>query len=159
MLIAAPGWDVILYIMFFGIAALYGFFKGQKYLIGLMVSLYVVEALFFLVDLQPLIKTRSFLEIWLLKGIVLVLFVVAVEVVLVRSIFYGFGKSGSALSVAVLSVLGSGLMTTLLIRQLPIKSVISLSQFADSFFISDSALLVWSTLPLVVFLLFPRQFR
>lgn len=159
MLIAASGWDVIFYILFFGIAALYGFFKGQKYLVSLMVSLYVVEALFFLIDLQPLIQTRSFLEIWLLQGIVLALFVVAVEVVLIRSIFYDFGKSDSAVSVAVLSILGSGLMTTLLFRQLPIKSVIQLSQFADTLFLSDSALLVWSVLPIVVFLLFPRQFR
>ena len=150
-----PGWDFILWLFFCGIGAVYAFLGNRGHILVILFSLYIVEALLFLVDLNIFIESRSFLEIWLIKSLVLLLLLVAVERILARSVFRGYAMNTKLVHILVISVLLSGFLTSLVLRQLPVSGIIPLSSLADMIFMSDEALLVWNTMPLLLFLLFP----
>jgi len=137
--------------LFLAAGLIYGLISGRGRLAAVLVGTYLAAFIFEnLSFLDSLLKGRSTTEVFVLKAVGFFVLLVLTSLLIRRLISKRDFNSRGWWQIFILSVLESGLLTSILARLLPGRELFTFSPLVQNIFLGDTAFLIWLLLPLSV---------
>lgn len=159
----SPSWDLFIFLFFIIATFVYGFTLGRGRIMVLLVSTYMALALVYTAPFldqgaQNLTVGSSpffIVQITLFVAAMLLIFFFLSNSALRRA-FAAADIQGKAWQIIVFSVLHAGLLVASVLSFIPVERRDALLEATRSLFVSDTALFLWTLLP-IVFMMFVKD--
>ena len=152
-LIQNPSWDIIAFLAITACGFFWGITYGKKALGMIIIGVYVLFAIWPFVPANIVTDGRAPVEIWAFRSGIFLALLMFVLLFLFRTFKGALFSEGIWWEILILSILGAGLLTTILLKIAPPEIItanpLSLSPFTLQFFSHTIFTTWWTVLPIL----------
>ena len=147
-----PPWDFVVFFMLVTGGFFWGMTDGKKKMALMILSIYVLLAIFHYAPLDSLTAGRASQEVWMFKTVAFLVLLALITLFLTRSFKNMSHNDSSWWEIILLSILGAGFLVVSLLNLAPpevfSKNIVSLSPLTKTFFLNPTYSQWWIILPI-----------